>query len=66
MMNWTVHKWYMVSNNGYHIAKSGRIPMHIKYIAYCPRKTIIKGSPFFSAKEAIEACNEYHKELIFR
>lgn len=59
-MQWRWHKYYGVSNAGYHIAKAGRIPMILRYIAYSPNKNMIEGSPFLSAREARDACEEHY------
>lgn len=59
-MNWRWFKWYGVSSAGYHVAKAGRIPMILRYTAYCPNKNMIEGSPTLSAREAVDLCEEHY------
>lgn len=69
-MQWSIHKYYAVSPSGYHIAKNfvivnykegGGIQRQARYMAYCPRKHIIAGSPFDSSEEAMEACSKHQQ-----
>ena len=58
-MRWIKHEWYAQSNSGYRIAKSGIIPMYIKYVCYCPKRTLI-GGPVYSFAEARVICEEHY------
>jgi hypothetical protein len=61
-MKWIIHKHYMQSDNRYRIVKSGRIPMIFRYVAYCPKKKLVDGAPFFDVRDAIRACEIHSGE----
>lgn len=61
-MRWTWFQWYGVSDAGYHVCKAGRIPLVLKYLAYCPNKNIIGGA-VLSAREAVDICEKHYAEI---
>ena len=64
-MRWKHNKHYAESNKKYRIVKSGRIPLHPKYltyIAYSPKKKLLDDGPFYTAKEAAAACEQHYAD----
>jgi len=62
-MKWTGHKYYAVSDAGYHIAKSGHPPLIIKYTCYDNKGKLMECDSFRSFSEASAACNDHHNKM---
>lgn len=64
-MRWKHNKYYAELNKNYRIVKSGRIPLHPKYltyVVYSQKKKLLDEGPFYTAKEAADACERHYLE----